>query len=207
MAEPIGVDNETILGRMERESIEAEGDIAVILNIAEFDFDELKDIENPNVLVLGVGPYGPEVVKIQEWSQENGKDITVDLVDKSMSTPGYLERVSGLKDDDHFRMNAFEMDFSDFPFDKRYNVIFLLRFSDLSRISDDVFARIVESLEDKGIFIMSGGLNNRFNGNALHDGNMQLEKAEQIPYSFTDLYKTYIGKNSVIKLRKIGHGV
>lgn len=207
MEEPIEVKNNSVIEGIREEAKESEQDIQDILDIAGFSLDELKGIENPNILVLGVGPYPSEIKLLQKWSQKEGKELSVDFVDRYIPIPEYLEYVYGLRSDDHFRMNAFEMDFSDFTSDKKYNVIFLLRFSDLSRISEDVFAKVVESLEENGVFIMSGGLNDRFYGNALHNGKMRLEKAEQVKFSTTDIYGKYIGKNSVINLRKIGHGV
>ncbi len=196
------IEKDDVIQGYREKAIEAKENIHAILNTAEYDIDQLLSIDDPKVLVLGTGPYFPEAKIFQEWSRENGKDISVDIVDYEIPLPDYLDLVFGLKNDSKFTMNTFESDFNMFSFDSRYDLVLLLRYCDLSKIPDDVYGKIVGCLNVNGTFLMSGGLNNNFLGYSLHGGNLRLEKAEKLPYLRNDIYQVYIGENSVINLRK-----
>lgn len=177
-------------------------DVQKILNSAEYDLNELKDIDDPKILVLGTGPFLPEAQIISKWAEGNKKGVTVDCVDKEEIDANYINLIFGLKQStQYFKMNMINSTFEDSKFGE-YDLVLLLRYPDLSNINENVFKKIGDSLRENGSFIMSGGLNNRFGGEALATSGLTLEKKAQVS-SHTDFYKVYVGENTVINLRKV----
>ena len=190
----------------ENEISESKENVKQILQLAEFQLDTLEGKNNPNVLVLGTGPHLPEALLLRDWAEEKNKAINVTCVDKMDIDKNYLNILLNIKNSNNFKMEYVKSDFENFTFGK-YDLVFLLRFSNLSLISDSVFNNIVESLNDGGIFLMSGGLNERFAGLSLHNSKISLEINKEIPYSDTDYYKSYGGTNRVLKFSKIGNAI
>ena len=181
---------------------ESKESVKQILQLSEFQLDTLEEKDNPNILVLGTDPHLPEALLLRDWSEEKNKPINVTCVDKMDIDENYLNMLVNIKSSNNFKMKYVRSDFGNFPFEK-YDLILLLRFSNLSLISDSVFNDVVESLNDGGIFLMSGGLNERFAGLSLHNSKISLEINKEIPYSDTDYYKSYGGTNRVLKFSKI----
>lgn len=185
---------------------EAKDDVKVILNLAEYDLDSLKEIDNPNILVLGTGPHLPEAVILRDWSEENKKVINVTCIDKLDIDDNYLKKLVNIQSSEYFKMKFIKTDFEDFNFDK-YDLIFLLRFSNFSLIDDSVFNNIVTSMKDNSTFIMSGGLNSNFSGYSLQNSGISLKLNKEVPYSDTDFFGCYGGSNRVLKFSKISNAI
>ena len=193
---------ETLVETTQRDINNSQTDITNILNLAEFSLNELGNIENPNILVLGVAPYFPEAKIISNWSNEKKKSANLTCVDREVPPYQFVEKLLQLDNTDFFKMNYVTSNFEDYSFDKKYDLILLLRYSNFSLLQDSVFENIVKSLNNNGIFIMSGGVNEQFQGYSLKNPNISLEKSSEVPFSDTDYFKSYGGKNMVLKFKK-----
>ncbi len=186
----------------EKDKIDSQYEINRILDSVDYSFDSLTNSLDPNILVLGTGPYFPEAHLLAQWAEENKKNIVVDCVDKEDIDQTYLDLIVNLKDSEHFRMNLFRANFEEYKYDKKYNLILMLRISDLSSIDDEVFNKVTKSLQKDSHFIMSGGLTNSFNGFSLNNSGINLEKRHELEYSPRDVFKGYPGKNIALKFKK-----
>lgn len=193
---------ETLVETTQRDINNSQTDITNILNLAEFSLNELGNIENPNILVLGVAPYFPEAKIISNWSNKVKKSVNLTCVDREVPPYQFVEKLLQLDNTDFFKMNYVTSNFEDYSFDKKYDLILLLRYSNFSILPDSVFENIVKSLNNNGIFIMSGGVNEQFQGYSLKNPNISLEKSSEVPFSDTDYFKSYGGKNMVLKFKK-----
>lgn len=190
----------------QNEISQARDNVSEILEVADFELDSLDTIENPNILVLGTGPHLPEAFILRDWSEEKKKLINVTCVDKLDIDDNYLSKLVNIQNTDFFKMRYVKSDFENFTFDK-YDLILLLRFSNLSLIPDSVFSNIVSSLKSGSTFIMSGGLNNSFSGYSLQNRGISLKLNREVPYSDTDFFRSYGGSNRVLKFSKLSDAV
>jgi hypothetical protein len=187
----------------EKESENSVSDITRILDQVGYDFSELESIPDPNILVLGVQHYYPEAQIIKKIAEEEKNNVFyVDCVDSSQNA--YLYDLLHLDNTDHFKMQFHLTDFKKFPFDRKYDLILLLRYSSFSIIPDSVYERIVDSLNKGGVFIMSGGFSaSTFSGYSLASSKLTTERKENVKRSPTDYFQIYGGENIVVKFRKV----
>ncbi len=198
---------EEIIERNEKDINDSKEEVANILNLVEYSLDELDNIENPNILVLGTGPHFPEAKLVNEWSNDKRKYVNLTCVDREDPGPLYIQKFLNIFDSEYFKMNVVCSDFESYSFDKQYDLILLLRYSNLSLLKDEIFSKIVKSIKGNGVFIMSGGVNERFGGYSLQGSGLNLERSKEVPFSENDLYKSYGGKNLALKFRKNIHGI
>ena len=193
--------------RMQIEIEEAKENIAKILSLVDYSLDELEDVQDPKILVLGIGPHFPEGKYIKEWTEENRKRAHVTTVERSSVDKFDIETMIGITESDFFKMKVVNSLFENFSFDSQYDLILLLRFSNFDLIPNSVFAKIVKAIKPNGTFIMSGGVTDRFGGYALQDPTINLEKRANVPFSFSDFYRSYPGTNLALKFKKVSDGV
>ncbi|MDY0097191.1 MAG: hypothetical protein RBS01_02460 [Candidatus Dojkabacteria bacterium] len=186
----------------EKDKIDSQYEISRILDSVNYSFDSLANTSEPNILVLGTGPYFPEAHLLSQWAEENKRNIVVDCVDREDIDQTYLDLIVNLRNSEYFKMNFFKANFDEYKYEKEYNLILMLRISDLSSIDDEVFDKVTKSLQKNSHFIMSGGLTNSFNGFSLNNSGINLEKRHELEYSPRDVFKEYPGKNIALKFKK-----
>jgi len=193
--------------KLEQERVESMNDIVSILSTVKYDLNELSNFENPSVLVMGTDPYIPEAHILKVWAEKNKKKIEVTCIDKEENPEDFLKTFLKLENSEYFTINIHQLNFDEYSFNQKFNLILLLRQPTLSNISNDVYKQIPTALSNNGIFIMSGGYNDMLGGYKLEQLGMNIENSAQVPSSHTDFYKTYPGTNTVFKFRNNNDGV
>ena len=186
----------------EKDKLDSQYEINRILDSVDYSFDSLANTSEPKILVLGTGPFFPEAHLLSQWAEVNKKNIVVDCVDREDIDQTYLDLIVNLRNSEYFKMNLFKSNFEEYKYDKEYNLILMLRISDLSSIDDEVFNKVTKSLQSDSYFIMSGGLTNSFNGFSLNASGINLEKKHELLYSPRDVFKGYPGVNTALKFKK-----
>lgn len=193
--------------RMQIEIEESQESIGEILSLVDYTLNEMDDVQNPKILVLGTGPHFPEERYIKQWAERNSRIVDLTCVEKEDVDRLYIERILGITESNFFKMKVINSLFENFSFDSQYDLILLLRFSNFDLIPNSVFAKIVKAIKPNGTFIMSGGVTDRFGGYALQDPTVNLERRANVPFSFSDFYRSYAGTNLALKFKKVSNGV
>lgn len=175
-----------------------------IMNLVGYSFDlELSKIAKPEILILGSGPYLSEAKLLEEWSVKKEKSIKVTCVDMDPPDEKYAELMLNLKNSEYFNMKTVKSDSNYFDYEPdKYDLVLLLRAKKLAIFDSNVFNHVRESLKRNGVYIMSGGLPERYNIELLNKEDMKLERTRVIPDYVPDVWNSYFGENTIAKFRK-----
>lgn len=189
----------------EQDAIDSKNQVYEIIKSVDYDFEkDLKDIENPQILVLGIGPLFPEAILLNEYSKESNKKIDITCVDEKMPVKEYPELLFNLRNSNIFNMKLIESKFEDLPTgDNKYDLALLLRSKNLSLINNEVLKNVSKSIKSNGVLIVSGGLRDESLFNNLEKEGVKVENRKEIPEYIKDYWGSYVGKNTVAKFRKV----
>lgn len=189
----------------EQDAIDSKNQVYEIIKAVDYDFEkDLKDIENPQILVLGIGPLFPEAILLNEYSKEGNQKIDITCVDEKMPVKEYPELLFNLSNSNIFNMKLIESKFEDLPTeDNKYDLVLLLRSKNLSLINNEVLKNISKSIKSNGVLIISGGLKDESLFNNLEKEGVKVENRKEIPEYIKDYWGSYVGKNTVAKFRKV----
>ncbi len=175
-----------------------------ILETLDYSLDELESSPTPTVLVLGTGPFFPEAHLIKDWAEKKERTVDLECVDRDeMVNREYMKHILNWQDSKFLNFELINEDFEKYNFNKQYDLVLMLRISNLGDIGDNVFSSIADSLKGNGVFLMSGGIPSYFLGSSLSNSDLRVEKHKELEYSSKDFYKGYPGKNTAAKFRKI----
>jgi len=188
----------------EQDAIDSTDQVSNIISLVDYSFEkDLKNIENPNILILGIGPFFPEAILLKKYSENIDKKIDITCVDQKMPPRDYPEQLFNLRNSDNFRMDLIESRFENFQLnDNSYDLVLLLRSSNLSLFNRNIFNNIYNGLKANGVFIISGGVKDEIDINSLVGNNLQLECIKKIPQGTKDYWNSYVGTNTVAKFKK-----
>lgn len=199
MLEPIDNSNE-----FKNDLEKSKESIKEILNTVEYSLNELERVPSPNILVLGTGPFLPETHIIKEWAENKQTNVNLECVDRDeMVNREYMHHILNWEDSKFLNFLLINNTFEEYEFKNEYDLILMLRISNLGYIQDNVFGNIANSLKKNGVFIMSGGIPSNFLGSSLNSSSLNVEKHKELEYSNTDFYRGYSGKNTAVKFRKV----
>lgn len=188
----------------EQDAIDSRNQVNQIIKSVDYSFDkDLKDIDNPKVLVLGIGPLFPEAILLNEYSKESNKKVDITCVDEKMPVKEYPELLFNLRNSDIFNMELVESTFESLPPEENeYDLVLLLRSKNLSLINSEVLKNISKSIKPNGTLIISGGNKDEITINNLQENGLNIEIRKEIPEYIKDYWGSYAGKNTVAKFKK-----
>ncbi len=188
----------------EQDAIDSRNQVNQIIKSVDYSFDkDLKDIDNPKVLVLGIGPLFPEAILLNEYSKESNKKVDITCVDEKMPVKEYPELLFNLRNSDIFNMELVESTFESLPPEENeYDLVLLLRSKNLSLINSEVLKNISKSIKPNGTLIISGGNKDETTINNLQKNGLNIEIRKEIPEYIKDYWGSYAGKNTVAKFKK-----
>lgn len=188
----------------EQDAIDSRNQVNQIIKSVDYSFDkDLKDIDNPKVLVLGIGPLFPEAILLNEYSKESNKKVDITCVDEKMPVKEYPELLFNLRNSDIFNMELVESTFESLPPEENeYDLVLLLRSKNLSLINSEVLKNISKSIKPNGTLIISGGNKDETTINNLQENGLNIEIRKEIPEYIKDYWGSYAGKNTVAKFKK-----
>jgi len=188
----------------EQDVVDSTDQVSNIISLVDYSFErDFKNIENPNILILGIGPFFPEAILLKKYSESIDKKIDITCVDEKMPLRDYPELLFNLKNNDNFSMDLIAKRYENLSLETNsYDLILLLRSSNLSLLNRDIFNNIYNGLKANGVFIISGGVKDEIDINSLVGNNLQLECIKKIPQGTKDYWNSYVGTNTVAKFKK-----
>lgn len=192
---------------------EAIKDVGDIISSTGYNLDELKDVEDPNILVVGLGTFFPESRILKRWADKSKKEMSVYGVDKDeyYDYIGQMSESLSINNAEYFKVKTEHTLIEDYldenNFVEKFDLVLILRSSNLDYYAKSTYKQIAESLKKNGVLIISGASPDTFSENILPLDILKLEYKGEVEIPDTDTYLSYPATNKVYKFRKAGNGV